>query len=90
MLVVNQRRHQDFLRQFEERPIEEPGDDARILDEIGHFVDERRMLLQLHATAQAPGVELERADDALASLPVIEDDEVLFEAGAGTRRSCEP
>ena len=38
------------------------------------------MLLQRHPSAEAPGVPLEVARDAIAALGVLEDDEVLLEA----------
>jgi hypothetical protein len=81
MLVVHQRRHEHFLRQRQERAVEEAGDDGRVLDEVGDFVDERGVLLDLHASTQPPRVHLERADDPVSPLGVIEDDEVLLEPG---------
>ena len=41
VLVVHERRRQHFVRQLEERAVEEAGDDAGILDEVGDFLDQR-------------------------------------------------
>ena len=80
VLVVHERGRQHLLRQREKRAIEEPGDDARELDEVGDLVEQPLMLLQRHPAVEAPGVALEIARDAIAALRVLEDDEVLLEA----------
>ena len=40
VLMVNQRRRQHFFGQLEELERERAGDDRRVLDEIGHFVQQ--------------------------------------------------
>ena len=75
--MVHERRRQHLLGQLEEAALEKPGDDAGILDEIGDFLDQGGVLLQQHAAAEAPRVQLELARDAIAPLAVIEHDEVL-------------
>ncbi len=42
VLVVDHRRLQHLLGQGEELPGEAPGDHRRVLDEVGHFVEQRR------------------------------------------------
>ena len=77
VLMMHERRRQHFLRQHEERGIEEAGDDRRELDEIGDLFDERGVILDVHAAAKAAGVHLQVAGDAIAALGVIEDHEML-------------
>ena len=49
VLVVHERRRQHFLRQLEKAAVEEAGHDPGELDEIGDFVDQRGVLLELHS-----------------------------------------
>ena len=53
MLMMNERGRQHLVRQGQKRAIEEAGDDARILDEIGHLIDQRGMIPNGHAPARA-------------------------------------
>ncbi len=81
VLVMHERRRQHFFRQDEEPGIEEAGDDRRVLDQVRDFLDERGVILQVHAAAEPAGVHLEVAGDAVAAVGVAEDDEVLGEPG---------
>ena len=40
VLMVNQRRRQHFIGQLEELERERAGDDRRVLDEVGHFLQQ--------------------------------------------------
>ena len=76
---MNHRRRQHFLRQLQELDREVPGDDRRILDEVGHFLQQRRLRGDeaADAAAQLARVRLELAPDLRLALAAIEDDEVL-------------
>ena len=80
VLVMHERGRQHFLRQLQEAALEEAGDDAGELDQVGDLVDERRLLAQVDAAAQLPRLGFQLARDAIAALGVIEDDEVLRQA----------
>ena len=79
VLMVNQRRRQHFLGQLEELERERAGDDRRVLDQIGHFVEQARLAVDGAADAALQplrlGVELAR--DLVVALAALEDDEVL-------------
>ncbi len=80
VLVVNHRGRQDFLGQREELGREHPGDHRRPLDQIRHLVEQRLARGgPVHPPAQASGVDVELADDALAAILALEDHEVLEE-----------
>ena len=82
MLVVDERGGQHLVRQGQKRPIEEAGDDTRILDEIGDLVDQRRMIAEWHAPTELSCLRLELTHDAVATFRVIEHDEVLAETAS--------
>ena len=79
VLMVNQRRRQHFLRQLEELERERAGDDRRVLDEIGHFVQQPGVAVHDAADAalQALRLRVELARDLVVALAALEDDEVL-------------
>ena len=58
---------------------ERAGDDRRVLDQIGHFVQQAR--LAVHGAAHAPlqplRLRVELARDLVVALAALEDDEVL-------------
>ena len=70
VLVMNHRRRQHFLRKLEELDREVPGDDGRVLDEIRHFLQERRLRGDeaADAAAQLARVHLELAADLRLAL----------------------
>ena len=79
VLVVNHRRRQHFLGELKELDREVPGDDRRVLDEVGHFLQQRRVRRDqtADAAAQPARVRLELAPDPRLALGAVEDDEVL-------------
>ena len=82
VLMVNHRRRQHFLGKLEELDRDVPGDDRRVLDEVRHFLQQRRMRRDETADppAQLARVRLQLAADLLLALGAIEDDEVLEQA----------
>jgi hypothetical protein len=69
MLVMDQRGRQHFLRQFEERTLEEAGDDPGILDEVGNFIEQRGMLAQVNTSAELARFGFELARDPIRAAP---------------------
>ena len=78
VLMMHERRRQHFVRQLEEAALEEAGDDARELDEVGDLVDQSAAC-SLSCTrppscrawfSSSRAIRSRRSD-------VIEDDEVL-------------
>ncbi len=70
VLVMNHRRRQHFLRELEELDREVPGDDRRVLDEVGHFLQQRRLRRDeaADAAAELARVRLELAPDLRLAL----------------------
>ncbi len=90
ILMVNQRRGQDFFGKLEELRAERARHDRRKLDEVRHFVEQRlglRAALHHRAPANAAGLRFEVAQDPIAPIDPREQDEVLGELLPGTRRS---
>ncbi len=79
VLVMDHRRRQHFFRQLEELDRKVARHDRRVFDEIGHFLQERRLCRDEAADAatELAGVRLELAPDLRFALRAIEDDEVL-------------
>ena len=79
VLMVNQRRRQHFVGQLEELERERAGDDRRVLDQIGHLVQQPRLAADDAADAalQALRLRVELARDLVVALAALEDHEVL-------------
>jgi len=92
MLMMNQRRRQHLFGKLEELARECAGDDRRILDQIGHFVEEARVLADdaADATLEALGFRVECAGDLVVALATLENDEVFEEPARGIRRTTAP
>jgi hypothetical protein len=77
--MMNHRRRQHFLRQFEELDRDVSRNDRRVLDEVGHFLKQRRLRRDepAHTGAKFARMGLELATDPLLALGSIEDDEVF-------------
>src|SRR4029453_8859819 len=70
VLMMNERGREHFVGQVEKAEVVEPGNDARVLDQIRNLVDQIRVCLEMHAPAESPGVRLELAGDPIAPPPV--------------------
>src|SRR5438046_10352871 len=84
MLMGNWRRRQHFLGQLEELERERAGDDRRVLDEIGDFVQQAGIAVDgpAHAALEALRLRVELARDLVVALTALEDDEILQETSA--------
>ncbi len=73
VLVMNHRRRQHFLRQLEELDREVTGDDGRVLDQVGHFLQQRRLRgdQAADAAAELARVRLELAADLRLALGAV-------------------
>src|SRR3954452_19403300 len=81
MLMMHEGGRQHLVRQRQKLAIVKPRDDAGKFDEIGHFFDQRAVLLEVHAPVESTGVRLQLPRDAIASILVPEHNEVLRQAG---------
>ena len=84
VLVMHERRRQHFVGQLEELRRERAGDDRRVLDQIGHFLQQRRFLARraAHAALQPLRFRVELARDLVVALAPLENHEVLEEPRA--------
>ena len=79
MLMMDERRRQDFFRQLEEFEREGTGNHRRILDEIGDLVQQAGVGMRrpAHASLQTLRFRVELARDLVVPLAALEDDEVF-------------
>ena len=79
VLMMNQRRRQHFLGSSRNSRAKVPATTAGILDQVGHFLEQRRVLAVDGGTRPPSrrALRLELARDPVAPLGVLEDDEVL-------------
>ena len=79
VLMMNQRRRQHLIRQLEELEREGAADHRRVLDEIGHLVEEPGLGAgdAADAALQALCLRVELACNLVVALAALEDHEVL-------------
>ena len=79
VLVVDHRRRQHLLGKLEELGAEGACDHGRVLDEVGHFLQQARLAGGRAAdpAAEPAGVRVEFAGDLGVAVLAVEDDEVL-------------
>ena len=79
--MVNHRRRQHFLGQRQELLGEVPRQHERILDQVGHLLEQRLPdQRRRHASASPPGFHVQLTGDAAVTLAALEHDEVLGQA----------